>query len=289
MDISIGKLQQLVTVSRVGSISRAAVELNLSQPALSRGIALIEEHYGFQIFNRMGHGVELTTAGSQVIAQAQTLLQSMRVFDSNLRLFGSGKAGALSLGLSPLLASQLLAPLARDFFTPDRTVQLRVMIHPGARLLDQLKNDMIEMCFFPEGHVDPSPEIEMEAIGFTMATCVVHSAHPLATRKHLTLEDLIGFPWATSIDPPIISGAVSAARFVCDNYHILREMVLETDLVCICSLAFVSQQLDEGTLVAIQVEDLPLPATTIYMAKLRGRVSSPLAEEALARLRQHLQ
>jgi DNA-binding transcriptional LysR family regulator len=55
MDISLGKLQQLVAVADSGSFSKAAVELSISQPALSRSIADIERRYGFQIFNRSGH------------------------------------------------------------------------------------------------------------------------------------------------------------------------------------------------------------------------------------------
>lgn len=288
MDISLGKLQQLVAVADSGSFSKAAVELSISQPALSRSIADIEQRYGFQIFNRRGHGVHLTAAGAQVIAQAQPLLQTMRVFDNNLRLFGSGKAGVLSLGLSPLLASQLLAKFAVEFFTPDMRAQLRVVIRPGPGLLDELKRDTIEMFFFPEGHIEPGPEICVEPVGQVIPVCVVRSAHPLVERQPLTLADLAGFPWASSIDPPFIEKLLSPARFVCDSYHILREAVLESDLICICSWAFVAQQLAEGTLREIRVEGLPLPATTIYMAKLHGRVSSPLADQAVKRIGAYL-
>ena len=288
MEISIGKLQQLVAVANSGSISRAAAELNISQPALSRSIAAIEARYGFQLFNRVGYGVHLTAAGSQVLEQARPLLQTLRVFDSNLKLLGAGKVGALSVGLSPLLASQLLARFASDFFAPDASVQLRVMIRPGAGLLDELKNEVIELFFFPESHIEPNPETEIEAVGRIMPACVVRRGHPLAGRPQLTLEDLAAYPWGSSVDPPINQQVLSPARFVCDNYHILREAVLQTDLVCICSVAFVAQQLAAGTLVEIQVADLPLPPTTIYMAKLRGRASSPLAVEALTRMRRHL-
>jgi len=288
MDLSIGKLQQLVMVARSGSFSRAAVELNVSQPALSRSIAALEARYGFPIFNRVGHGVELTAAGTHVIEQAQELLQSMRVFDSNLRLFGAGKAGSLSIGLAPLLASQQLAQFAAEFFAPATQAQLRVLIRPGAALLDSLKSDLIELFFFPEGYIDPCPEIDIEPVGTVSPACVVRSGHPLAGRQDLSLEDLAGFPWASSVEPAIAAKALNPARFICDNYHILREAVLGSDLICICSSAFVAQQLAEGTLHQIRVDGLPLPPTVIYVAKLRGRISSPLAEDAVRRMRKHL-
>ena len=59
MSVSLGRLQQLITVARCGSFSRAAEELNVSQPALSRSIAALERRYGVQIFNRIGGTVGL--------------------------------------------------------------------------------------------------------------------------------------------------------------------------------------------------------------------------------------
>src|SRR3989442_24098 len=140
MSVSLGRLQQLITVARCGSFSRAAEELNISQPALSRSIAALESRYGFPIFNRIGHGVLPTAAGAQVIAQAEPLLQSMRVFESNLGLLATGAAGTLKLGLPPLLASQLLARLASEFFSPQTQVEIRVSIRSGPVLLEEMKN-----------------------------------------------------------------------------------------------------------------------------------------------------
>lgn len=288
MDLSIGKLQQLVTVARTGSFSRAASELNISQPALSRSIAAIEDRYGFQIFTRTGHGVQLTAAGAQVIDLTKPLLQNMRVFDNNLRLFGSGKAGTLDLGIAPLLASQVLAQFAGEFFESATGAQLRVMIRPGAVLVDALKDDAIEMFFFPEGYIEADPDIEVAPVGSIEPVCVVRSAHPLVGRENLRLEDLADFPWASSVAPPLIEQVLNPAQFVCDNYHILREAVLGSDLVCICSSAFVAPQLADGTMRVIRVEGLPLSTLSIYTARLRGRVSSPLAEDAVERIRLHL-
>lgn len=287
MDISISKLQQLVTMARTHSFSKAAVELNISQPALSRSIAAIERRYGFQIFNRTGQGVHLTAAGAQVIDLAHPMLQTLRVFDNNLRLLGSGQAGVLSLGLAPLLASQLLAQFAGDFLSGSQA-QLRTIIGSGVLLVDALKNDRIELFFFPEGYIEPDPEIDIEPVGHIDPVCVVRGNHPLAGRRGLTFTDLVDFPWASSVASPIIEESLDPPQFICDNYHILRDTVAESDLICICLSAFVAQELADGTLSEIHIEGLPLPLTTIYAAVLRGRVSSPLAEDAVKRMREHL-
>lgn len=285
MDISGSKLHQLVTVARTGSFSRAAADLNMSQPALSRSIAAIEEYYGFQIFNRVGHGVRLTAAGKQVIELAEPALQTMQVFNSNLRLFGSGKIGTLSIGLAPLLASQLLARFASNFFALSSDVSLQVLIRPGSVLMQGLKDDDIELFIFPEGYIEPTPDVEIKLLGKFDPMCVVRTDHPLARREKLSLSDLAEFPWASSIAPTIIDELLKPNQFICDNYHILRETLLCSDLIAICSSAFVAPQLKDGTLRQIQVDGLPLPPTSIYYAILNGRIISPLAQDAISRVR----
>jgi DNA-binding transcriptional LysR family regulator len=284
MDLSLGKLQQLITVARCGSFSRAAEELHMTQPALSRSIAALERRYGFPIFNRFGHGVEPTAAALQVLSQAEALLQSMRVFDSNMSSLAAGKAGTLKLGLPPLLASQLLAELAREFFSHSAEIELRVSIRAGPALVAELKNDAIEMFFLAEGQAEPGPDIELDTIGAIRATCVARGDHPLAGRSGLTIADLGGYPWASSVEPPAMGKFLNPTRFMCDNYHILRETVLCTDLVCICSRAFVAADLASGRLRELDVPGFLPNETNISVATLRGRILSPLAKAAVARV-----
>lgn len=288
MDISLGKLQQLLTVARCGSISRAAEELHISQPALSRSIAAIEKRYGFQIFSRVGHGIHPTAAGAQVLSQAEPVLQSLRVFGSNLKLLASGKAGALRMGLPPLLASQLLTSLACDFFTPATQVELRVSVRAGPVLLDELKNDAIELFFFTESQIEHGPDIAIEPVGAMQPICVVRHDHPLVSRDDLTLADLSQFPWASSVEPPAMGKLLNPSRLVCDNYHVLRETVQQTDLICICSKAFVARDIAEGRLREIHVEGFLPQEVEIFVATLNGRIMSPLAVAAIERVRAHL-
>lgn len=284
MDISLGKLRQLLTVARCGSFSRAAEELHISQPALSRSIATIERGYGFQIFNRIGHGVEPTAAGAQVLARAQPLLQSMRVFDSNMGLLAAGKSGVLKIGVPPLLASQLLAELARGFFGPDGDIELRASIRAAPALLSELKNDEIEFFLFAESQVETGPEIETEAVGKIQPTCVVRAGHPLSGHSALTPSDLREYPWASSVEPPAMGNLLNPARFLCDNYHVLREAVLHTDLICISTGVFVAEDIAAGRLQELKVAEFLPPESTIYTAVLSGRMLSPLAKAAIKRI-----
>lgn len=284
MTVSLTKLQQLAAVARWGNISRAAEELHISQPALSRSIALLESRYGFPIFNRIGHGVEPTAAGAQILAQAEPLLQSMRVFERNAALLASGKAGALRIGIPPLLASQLLADLSQNILVGSGEVELQVSIRSGPGLLDQLKEDRIEFFLFAETQVDTGPEIEVVSIGEMHPICVVRKEHPLAGRADLTSTDLSAYPWASSVEPRVMGELLNPTRLMCDNYHILRDVVLRTDLVCICTRAFVASELAEGRLCELDIPGFLPARNPIYYAALKGRILSPLAKNAIAHI-----
>jgi DNA-binding transcriptional LysR family regulator len=284
MDLSLNKLQQLTAVARCGSFSRAAEELHMTQPALSRSIAAMERRYGFALFNRIGHGVEPTAAGLQVLSQAELLLQSMRVFDRNMSSLAAGKTGTLKMGLPPLLASQLLADLAREFFVHTEEIELRVSIRPGPALVDELKSDAIELFFLAEGQIDPGPEIGLDTVGVIRPTCVVRRDHPLAGQSGLTIADLGGYPWASSVEPPAMGTFLNAKRFMCDNYHILRDTVLRTDLVCICTRAFVAADLADGRLYELDVPGFLPSEISVSVATLKGRILSPLANAAVKRI-----
>lgn len=284
MDISLSKLHQLTTVARCRNISQAAAELNLSQPALSRIIAKIEAWYGFAIFNRNGQGVEPTAIGAQVLVEAEQMLQQLLTFESNAALLRGCKGGTLRIGMAPLLASQIAARFAEDFFSPDNEAQLRLMVRQGVELLQALKGDEIELFFYPGPHIPSTDEFEMTCIGTIQPVCVVRQDHPLVGRDDLKAADLRSYRWASAVEHPTGLDLPKGADLICDNYHILREAVLATDLICICSTEFVAEDLREGTLVALQTDFLPMPATEIFVGKLKGRTESPLAAAAVTRV-----
>ncbi len=284
MDISIGRLQQLLTVAKTGSFSKAAEELNMSQPALSRSIAAVEDYYGFQIFNRMGRGVQLTSAGKQIINLSGPAVQHLKALDKNFRLFGAGLAGALSVGIAPLLASQALGHLAGDFFMGSQPVSLQSVVRPGDALIQSLINDEIELIAYPESYIEPSDDLDIQTIGALEPVCVCRRGHPLLERKKIFQRDLEGFPWASSVAPAVLNDISLSNQFICDNYHIVKEAVINSDMIAIFTESFVLPELNDGIMCQITILDMPLPSTKIYIAKLKAQKTSPLAEVFITKL-----
>jgi DNA-binding transcriptional LysR family regulator len=78
MAMEIGQIEALVAVARLGGFTRAAAALNLSQPAVSRRLGLLEGELGAPLFERIPSGIVLTAAGQAFLPHAEALLASMR-------------------------------------------------------------------------------------------------------------------------------------------------------------------------------------------------------------------
>ncbi|WLX39920.1 LysR family transcriptional regulator [Klebsiella pneumoniae] len=73
-----------ISVAKLGSISQAALELHIAQPALTRQMQKLEEDLRVTLFNRTGRGVQLTDAGSQFLVDAEILINNVTVIKFSL-------------------------------------------------------------------------------------------------------------------------------------------------------------------------------------------------------------
>jgi DNA-binding transcriptional LysR family regulator len=271
------KLRHIVTVAKAGSFSRAADELHLTQPALSRSVAAFEAYHGVRLFDRERSGVVPTAGGKMVVEQARAILAATDDLSRNLRMFGKGEAGRIEFGLGPMLASLLLPTLTRSLMQSRPNLQVFTLTKPANQLLTELMNDNIEMIFGNSWHVSELPNLVNEPIATVKLAMIVRSGHPLAGRVGLSMRDLAEFPVATAVELPAHLLAGSGGAFVCDNFHILREAVIDTDYVWLSTPAFVADELRDGRLAQLDIADLWPAQTEICMVFRQGRTRSPIA------------
>ena len=110
--------EQLITFATVaehGNISRAAVALHLSQPAVSGQLRLLQEEFGEPLYQRDGRGVRLTAAGEQLLGHAERLRETFRAAHALRDALRGLERGTLRIGASTTPASYLLPYLIAAF------------------------------------------------------------------------------------------------------------------------------------------------------------------------------
>lgn len=135
-----------LTVARLGSFTRAAQELGLSQPALSRQIQSLEKHLGVRIFDRIGRSVRLTSVGEEMIARTGPLLEELSRVTFNLSATGGGAAGRVRLGASESVAVHALPSILRSYLQQHKRVHLKLVCHTSERLPDMVASGELDLA-----------------------------------------------------------------------------------------------------------------------------------------------
>jgi LysR family nitrogen assimilation transcriptional regulator len=100
-----------VRVAEVGSMTKAAIGLDVSHSVLSRQITALERSLGYRVFERTGRGVTLTDSGKQLFPRAKELLRSANELAEEAKAIGGAPSGMVSIGLPGSIASVLAGPL----------------------------------------------------------------------------------------------------------------------------------------------------------------------------------
>ncbi len=282
MDIDLTRLRHIVTIARLRSFSRAAEELHITQPALSRSIASFEQRFGLRLFDRGRGGVIPTAVGQLVAEEAERVLGAARTMEHNLKLYNAGEAGGIAIGVGPLAASLILPRLSQTLLNTRPSLQLRASIKLAEDLLPELMADEIEMIFANSWSVHSSKDITVSPVGSVRLAMIVRAAHPLTGRTDLCMDDLQAFPVVNAVELPMAGLTGENGAFVCDNYHIARETVLGTDSVWLASPDLLGDDIAARRLADLEVSDFGPTRNDVSMIRRRGRTMSPAAEAVAA-------
>ena len=121
------ELRHFMRVAHAGSVSRAAEELRLAQPALSRQIRKLEHELGVALFARHGRGVRLSAAGSLLLERAEAIAQLVNQTSEEIKGDRSPTRGRITLGVPPAAGLLLVPPFVERFQKawPQTTLHIR--------------------------------------------------------------------------------------------------------------------------------------------------------------------
>jgi len=185
-------LRAFVEVVRQGGFSQASKTLFATQSTVSKAVKQLEEEIGVLLFDRIGHRTTLTAAGEIVYPRAVRLLAERADLMAELSELRGLKRGTLKLGLPPVGSSTLFAPLVADYRARYPGIEIQLMEHGGARLMEELRSGRIELA---ASLLPVSDEFESIDVAREPIVAVLPSSHPLARRKSLGIELLREHPF----------------------------------------------------------------------------------------------
>lgn len=179
-------LEQLIAFSRRGTLSGAAEELHISQPALSQSMKKLEEGFGVSLFERSKNRIALNENGILAAQLGEKLLEQSREMEERLRLFDRSRH-TISLGVCAPVPLWDLSPLLAQLY-PQMTVSTQ-MKDSDEELIVGLNRGVYQLI---ATHSPPDIDSYGQPFRTERLFLSVPLAHPLANRKELVPADIDG-------------------------------------------------------------------------------------------------
>ncbi|MEY3105415.1 MAG: hypothetical protein RJA72_1447 [Pseudomonadota bacterium] len=196
--LTLTQLRHFVTLAEIGSFAQTARVVFLTQPALTRSIAALEEELGERLFDRVGRRIILTPFGREVLDRAQRLVRDTQTLKSLRQGLQSGMNGQLKLGLGSgpgaLFSHRLLRHMAQHH------PRLRLYLSRGSTevLLQGLKSQRLDAAIVDIRAMRPSTDFEVSHSFELVTGFLVRPEHPLLSQTQLSLTEILAYPLAST-------------------------------------------------------------------------------------------
>lgn len=193
--MNLEQLRGFTTVAEVGHFTRAAEQLHLAQPSLSRQIATLEQELGSELFHRARGNITLTAAGQALLPRARRMLADEESIRTEMADLAGLRRGRVRLGAPPTLCVSLVAEALTIFRARYPGVQLQIIEAGSHRLLEQLSGGELDLALIVtsehavnDKHLENLPLLEEELV-------VIDSLeHPHLAGSELDLRALASVP-----------------------------------------------------------------------------------------------
>jgi predicted ATPase/DNA-binding transcriptional LysR family regulator len=284
------KLRAFAAIARRGSLSGAAQELYVSQPAVSKHLAALESQVGRPLVTRGREGAKLTPAGevlADYVLRAEALLANA---DRALAADADGGTGTLTIAASGIPGTYLLPELLARFRDRHPGIELEFEVTTSDGALELVRAHTLELGVV--GGLTLPPELESEPL---LEDEIVLVGSPSLGGRRLRPKELEGLRWLSREEGSATRAAVETARWEL-GLHSVPELELQSweavklavakgaGIAAISRLAL-DVELEAGRLVVLDVPRWRL-ARTISVVYARGVPLTPPAERFLEDLRE---
>ncbi len=283
MHLTLRQLKVFETVANLGSFTRAAEALFLSQPAVSIQVKQLEGQIGLPLFEHIGNKIHLTTAGAEVHHYSRAVFQQLKEMEEVLAGMKGLSQGRLDIAVASTVnyfAPRLLAAFSR--------------LHPGIDLTLEVANRETLMRLLEANEKDivlmgqPPSKLDLESAPFMENPLVVIAPadHPLRDKHPVTLQELAEQTF-------VMREPGSGTRLAMERFFKEHGLALKTGMemtrneaikqavragmgLGIVSAHTVDLEMETGCLCLLDVEHFPIPRQW-YIVHRRGKRLSPAA------------
>jgi DNA-binding transcriptional LysR family regulator len=270
------------TVAKCGSLTRAAEELYISQPAVSQSIKQLESQLGVTLFNRTHRGMELSAQGGKAIfAKVEQALRLFKDAELIISQINTKATGTIRIGASDTIFEYLLADKIVEFHEKYPGVKIELLSDVTPRTLEDLKRDACDVAFV-NLPIEPDPALRLYGNIMRLSEVFITSGekYPELIKGKIPLSELEKYPLVTLEDNTVAT--VSLKRFLSSvgvtltpsiqtgSWDMMKRLVGKGMGVGVIPREYIKRCLEDETLQIVEVDPV-MPVRSVGMVLLKDK------------------
>ena len=294
--MTLDEIEAFVCIAELGGFTKASERLNRSQPAISRRIALLEAALGAPLFERVGRGVALTSAGRALLPHAEAALAAMRDGAKAVRGIGARADDTLTLAIVGTLADAHVVGTLRKFQERFRQARIELRTATSREVSDLVRRGDADLGlrYWP----DNDRRLEVRPLGAERLFVVVPAGHRVRAKRvkdiHVFAADRwLGFPvsrgqpesFGRMLETQLIAAGLTEPSITAVDSLTAQKRLVEAGFgISLMPLSSIREELRIGSLRIVEVAGMK-PECPVMLVQRRGGYRGATVEALVELLR----
>lgn len=275
------QLRTFFEVAKLGSVSRAAEKLFITQPAVSMQLRQLEDEFGIALFESVGRNIRLTHAGHDFMAQATAVIASLKDLEAVMAEHAGMKRGEIDVAI--VSTSKYFIPmLLVQFNQMFPTIDVRLHIDNKENVFGMVERNEVDLAI--SGRPPESADYVSEIFASNPQAFVCAPAHPLSRKKAISYDLLSEYPFVVRERG---SGTRARMESCFHEHHVpmdvfmempsnetIKQAVMANMGLSFLSLRTIRHELAAGYMALLDVVDTPIQGSW-YVIHLKNKKLSP--------------
>ena len=222
MNISFDYYKIFYTVAKTGNITKAASELMISQPAISKCIKHLEEQLGGQLFVRTKRGVVLTEEGNEFYKYIKQAMEFINNAEHKFSEMIHLESGTIRIGVSTTLVKKFLLPYLEIFHNKYPKIHIQIKTAVAPQLFSLLRQGLIDLVLINLPY-EQMNDIEIRKVKEVQDCFIVGEAYKNLSNSKLSLQQLVNYPL-------ILQSEGSITRTFLNNYGKKNNIIFKPEM-----------------------------------------------------------
>lgn len=261
--MTIRHLRIFAAVAEYGTMHAAARELYIAQPAISQAISELEKHYHVKLFERLSKKLYITPEGKQFLYYANHILSLFNELEQQMN--NTSAQAELKIGATITIGTCIIHHILNEFYTFYPNANVQVSVNTPDNLGPALLRNELDIALVES--LPSHPELVCEPFLDDEMILVCSPLHPFARTGQATLEEISRENYIAR-EPSVanelfieymeLQNLSVKCTWFCNNSETTKQAVIHNYGITVISRRIVAQELKNGTLIEIRIENCQL-------------------------------